>query len=169
MLVAGQRMLGTTFRALKVTSQVATGGGICGLWLLSSICLWIRKLGSNKVVCITLRTNTLIEDVNSAFFARSVRAKLMLSCCIRCQCCKPTPLYPPSAGIYKSSFWTVYETSEAYNLYTLQRPATAICAHDHKKNHHRASVTKDPSNRRYTKPYGLHERRRMGDLSRTGR
>ena len=30
--VAGQRTHGTTFRALKVTSQVATpGGGVCGL------------------------------------------------------------------------------------------------------------------------------------------
>jgi len=32
--VAGQRAYGTTFRALKATSQVATPGGrVCGLWL----------------------------------------------------------------------------------------------------------------------------------------
>jgi len=47
--VVGERTHGTSFRVLKVTSQVATtGGGVCSLWLSCWLMYWVKK-----VICRT--------------------------------------------------------------------------------------------------------------------
>jgi len=76
-------------------------------------CRWTWELGSN---------NATIQEVNSAFFAKSVGAKLLYNC-YTVAVAQITQVPPCAATlhrpVYESSFWTsneVHETSEIVNI-----------------------------------------------------